>query len=63
MFENDICVDLPNVLDGKPNYANAHLSEFIARACVDRPEVLDRKLGYANSPLPEFFVRARCFLS
>ena len=60
VFEYDICVDLPDVLDGKPDYANAPLSKFVARACVDRPEVLDGKPGYANSPLPEFFARARC---
>ena len=34
MFEYDICVDLPDVLDGKSDYANAPLSEFIIRACV-----------------------------
>ena len=32
MFEHDICVDLSDVLDGKPDYANAPLSEFFARA-------------------------------
>ena len=62
-LEHDICVDLPDVLDGKLDYANAPLSEFFARACVDRPEVLDGKPSYANSPLPEFFARARCSLS
>ena len=60
MFEHDICVDLPDVLGEKLDYANAPLSELFARACVDQPEVLDGKPGYANSPLPEFFVRARC---
>ena len=60
MFEYDICVDLLDVLDGKPDYANAPFSKFVARACVDRLEVLDGKPGYANSPLPEFFARARC---
>ena len=35
VFEYDIRVDLPDVLDGKPDYANAHISEFVARACVD----------------------------
>ena len=59
MFEYNICVDLPDVLDGKPNYANAPLLEFVARACVDRLEVMDWKLSYANSPT-EFFARARC---
>ena len=29
MFEYDICVDLPDVLDGEPNYANAPLSESL----------------------------------
>ena len=60
VFEYDICVDLPYVLDGKPDYANAPLSQFVARACVDRPEVLDGKPGYANSPILEFFTMARC---
>ena len=60
VFEHDIQVDLPDVLDGKPNYANFPLPEFFARACVDRPEVLDGKPGYANAPLPEFFARVRC---
>ena len=49
-----------HVLGGKPDYANAPLSELFARACVDRPEVLDGKPSYANSPLPEFFARAKC---
>ena len=31
MFEDDICVDLSNVLDGKPDYANFPLPEFFAR--------------------------------
>ena len=29
VFEYDICVDLSDVLDGKPDYANTPLSEFI----------------------------------
>ena len=32
MFEHDICVDLPDVLNGKPDYVNASLSKFFARA-------------------------------
>ena len=60
VFEHDICVDLPDVLDGKPDYANAPLLEFSARACIDQSKVLDRKPGYANSPLQEFFAMARC---
>ena len=31
MFEDDICVNLPDVLDGKPDYANSLLLEFFAR--------------------------------
>ena len=60
MFEHDICVDLPFVLDGKPNYANAPFSEFVLRACVNRPEVMDWKDGYVNSFLSEFFAKATC---
>ena len=60
VFEYDICVDLLDVLDEKPDYANAPLLEFVARACLNRPEVLDGKPGYANSPFLEFFARARC---
>ena len=32
MFEDNIRVDLPDVLDGKPDYANSPLLEFFARA-------------------------------
>ena len=32
VFEDDICVDLPDVLNGKPDYANFSLPEFFARA-------------------------------
>ena len=39
MFEDDICVDLSSILDGKPNYANVPLSELFAS--VGLPEVLD----------------------
>ena len=53
-------MDLPDVLDGKPDYANGPLLEFFSRACVDVPNVLDGKRGCANSLLPEFFARARC---
>ena len=50
VFECDIFANIPNVLDGEPDYANAPLSYFFVRAYVDRPEVLDWKPGYANSP-------------
>ena len=32
VFEDDICVDLLDVLDGKPDYANSPLLEFFVRA-------------------------------
>ena len=60
VFEHDICVDLPDVLNGKPDYVNAPFSEFFARACADRLEVLDANPCYANSSFPEFFAKARC---
>ena len=40
MFEDDVCVDLSSVLDGKPNYANVPFSELFVGPCVDRPEVM-----------------------
>ena len=58
--ERNICVDLPDVLDGKPDYVNASLSEFFVMAYVGRSDVLDGKPNCANSPLPKFFARARC---
>ena len=63
MFEHNICVDLPDVLDRKLDYANAPLPKFFFRACVDQPKVLDGKPSYANSPFLEFFERVRCPLS
>ena len=32
MFEDDICVNLPDVLDGKHDYVNSPFSEFFAKA-------------------------------
>ena len=32
MFEDDICVDLLDVLDGKLDYANSPIPELFARA-------------------------------
>ena len=59
VFEDDICVDLSGVLDGKPNYANIPLSKLFARPCVDRLEVLDGGHDYATALLSKFFARAR----
>ena len=60
VFENDICFDLLNVLDGKPKYANVPLSKLFARPCVDRPEVRDGGPDYATALLLELFSRAKC---
>ena len=32
VFENDVCVDLSGVLDGRPNYANITFPSLWARA-------------------------------
>ena len=32
VFENEICVDLPDVLGGKPDCVNSPLSRFFTRA-------------------------------
>ena len=62
VFENDICVDIPDVLNGKPNYANSPIPGFFARA--QYPLVLAPSevaaVEVANSPLLGFFARARC---
>ena len=62
VFENDICVDVPDVPSGKPDCANSPLSGFFARARC--PLVLAPSsvvaVEVANSPLLGFFVRARC---
>ena len=60
VFEDDICVDLSSVLDGKPNYANVPISELFTRPFVDRPEVLEEGLDYATALLSKFFAKARC---
>ena len=60
MFEDDVCVDLSSVLDGRPNYANITFSELFAGPSVDQPKVMDKGLNYATALLPEFYARARC---
>ena len=35
MFEDDVCVNLSGVLDGKPNYAKVPFLELIIGPCVD----------------------------
>ena len=60
VFEDDVCVNLSGVLDGKPNYANVPFSELFVRPCLDRPKVMNEGLDYATALLLEFYVRARC---
>ena len=46
MFENNICVDLPDVLGGKPDCANSPLLGFFARArCPPCPSTLQSHSG------------------
>ena len=60
VFENDVCVDLSGVLDGKPNYANAPFSELFVGPCVDRPRVMGEGLDYVTALLSKFCANARC---
>ena len=47
MFEDDACVDLSGILDGKPNHANVPFLELFVVPCIDRPEVMDEGPDYA----------------
>ena len=62
VFENDICVDLPDVLGGELDRANSPFSRFFARARC--PSVLIPfgivAVEVANFPIPGFFAKARC---
>ena len=60
VFEDNVCVDLSSVLDGRPNYANITFSKLFAGPCVERPEVMGKGLDYATALLPEFCAGARC---
>ena len=60
MFEDEVCVGLSGILNGRPNYANITFSWLFARPCVDRPEVMDKRLDYATALLSEFCVGAKC---
>ena len=60
VFEDDLCVDLSGVIDGKPNYANIPFLGLFARPCVDQPEVMDEGPDYATTLLSEFCATARC---
>ena len=60
VFEDDVCVDLLVVLNGRPNYANITFSKLFAGPCIDRSEVMDMGLDYDYALLPEFWAGARC---
>ena len=60
VFEDEICVDLPGVLDGRPNYANITFLELFTGPCVDWPEVMDKGLDYATTLFLDFCARAGC---
>ena len=60
VFENNVCVDLSGVLDGRLNYANITFSKLFVGPYVDRPEVMDKGLDYAIALLSEFWVGVRC---
>ena len=60
MFEDDVCVDLSGVLDGRPNYTNITFSELFVGPCVDQSEVMDKGSDYATTLLLEFCTGTRC---
>ena len=60
VFEDDVCVDLSGVLDGRPNYANITFSRLFVGPCIDRPEFVDKGPDYSTALLSEFYVGARC---
>ena len=60
VFEDGVCVDPSNVLNGRPNYANITFSELFAGPSVDRPEVMDEGPDYATALLSKFCTGARC---
>ena len=60
VFEDDVCVDLSGVLDGKPNYANVPFSKLFTRPCVDRPKVMAEGPDYVTTLLLELCANARC---
>ena len=59
MFEDDVCVDLSGVLDGKPNYANILFLELFARPYVDQLEIMNEGPNYAATFLLELCAKAR----
>ena len=60
VFEDDVCVDLSGVLNGKPNYTNVPFLELFIGPYVDRSEVMDKVPDYATTLLSKFCARAWC---
>ena len=49
VFEDDVCVNLSGVLDGRPSYANITFSGPFAGPCLDRLKVMDKGPNYATA--------------
>ena len=60
VFEDDVCVDLSCVLDGRTNYASITFSGFFAGPYVDRPKVIDKGPDYVVGLILGFYARVRC---
>ena len=55
VFEDDVCIDLSSVLDGRPNYANITFLGLFVGPCADWLEVIDKGLDYAVGLLSGFY--------
>ena len=62
VFENNVCVNLSGVLDGRPNYAEITFSGLFVGPCIYRLEVMDEVPDYATALLSEFYARVKCLL-
>ena len=54
VFEDDVYVDLSDVLDERPNYADITFSGLFAGPCADRPEVISHmimRLAFFQGPM------------
>ena len=60
MFEDNVCVDLSGILDGKHNYAKLPFSKLFVGPCVDRLEVMVEGLDHVTALLSEFYASASC---
>ena len=60
VFEDDVCVDLSSVVDGKPNYANVPFLELFVGPCLDWPKVMAEGPDCVIALLLELCASARC---